>query len=62
MAKPLFADVVEVGELVEDQHARDAVVARQPPVSIHAAQQGWVGHEPPRLVVHNPPLAAVGVE
>ncbi|WP_406021807.1 hypothetical protein [Nocardioides sp. NBC_00850] len=29
------ADVVEVGELVEDQHVGDAVVAGEAPVGVH---------------------------
>ena len=60
--RALVADVVEVGELVEDQHVRDPVVAGQPPMGVHTSQERRVRHEPPRFVVHDPALTAVGVE
>ncbi|MPM52998.1 hypothetical protein SDC9_99762 [bioreactor metagenome] len=58
----LVAYVVEVGELVEDQHVRDPVVPGESPVRIHPSQQCGVGHEPPGFVVDDPPLPAVRVE
>jgi len=54
----LIAGVVEVGELVEDQHVRAPVVPRQTPMGVHPTQQRGVGHEPPGLVVHDPSLPA----
>ena len=36
----LITDILQVGQLVEDQHVRDPVVASEPPVRIHPAQQG----------------------
>jgi hypothetical protein len=58
----LVADVVEVGELVEDQHVRDPVVPGESPVRVHPPQQRRVGHEPPGFVVDHPPLPAVRVQ
>ena len=60
--RALVAHVVEVGELVEDQHVRDPVVPGESPVRIHPPQQRGMGHEPPGLVVDHPPLPTVRVE
>ena len=57
----LVADVVEVGEFVKDQHVRDPVVPCQPPLRIHAFQEGWVGHESPGFVVDHPPVPTIRV-
>ena len=55
---PGIADVVEVGELVEDQHVGQAVMAGEPPMGVHAFEQGGMAHQTPGLVVDDPPLPA----
>jgi hypothetical protein len=54
IAEPWAPTFVEVAELGEDQHVRDAVMARESPVCVQPSQQGGVPHEPPRFVVHAP--------
>lgn len=58
----LVTNILQVGQLVEDQHVRDPVVAGEPPVRIHPTQQRRMRHEAPCLVVDAPALTTVRVE
>jgi len=46
---------------VEDEHVRQPVVASEPPLRIHPAQQRGVGHETPGFVIDHPAFPAIGV-
>ena len=58
----LVANIFQIGEFVEDEHVRDAVMSGESPVRVHAAQQSGMGHEPPGLVVDAPALPTGRVE